>query len=161
MELALQSSVPVIHLDVDQGSDKVRVRALVGGDLGGPVRTSPRDLDLYSRVLRARSSWRRSSLLPKQELNIGSSLARLFDELVRFPVRLDSAHRILQRFQIFVVVLRELRILPIVRTHRLAGKRSRVIHRGMSCATLAADTPPPPLSSVTCRLRGRGRFPIG
>ena len=52
VELALRSSVPVIHLDVDQGSDEVRVRALVEGDAAGTFGTSPRDLNLYNRVIR-------------------------------------------------------------------------------------------------------------
>ncbi len=32
VELALQASVPVIHIDIDRGSDKVRMRALTEGD---------------------------------------------------------------------------------------------------------------------------------
>ncbi len=52
VELALRSSVPVIHLDVDQGSDEVRVRALVEGDAAGTFGTSPGDLNLYNRVIR-------------------------------------------------------------------------------------------------------------
>lgn len=52
VELALQSAVPVIHLDIDYGSDKVRMRALVGGDSGGNLGDSLRDPELYSRVLR-------------------------------------------------------------------------------------------------------------
>jgi hypothetical protein len=52
VELALQNSVPVIHLDIDTGSDKVRMRALVDGDAAGPFNASLRDSDLYSRVLR-------------------------------------------------------------------------------------------------------------
>jgi hypothetical protein len=52
VELALRSSVPVIHLDIDRGSDKVRVRALVDGDAAGPFGSSLRDPELYSRVLR-------------------------------------------------------------------------------------------------------------
>jgi hypothetical protein len=52
VELALQSSVPVLHLDIDRGSDKVRMRALVDGDETKPFAKSLRDPDLYSRVLR-------------------------------------------------------------------------------------------------------------
>jgi hypothetical protein len=52
VELALQNSVPVIHLDIDPGSDKVRLRALVDGDAIGPFGTSLRDPDLYRRVVR-------------------------------------------------------------------------------------------------------------
>lgn len=52
VELALQSAVPVIHLDIDYGSDKVRMRALVGGDSDEHLGEFLRDPDLYSRVLR-------------------------------------------------------------------------------------------------------------
>jgi hypothetical protein len=52
VELALQSSVPVIHIDIDPGSDEVRIRALVDGDASTPFGTSLRDPDLYSNVLR-------------------------------------------------------------------------------------------------------------
>ena len=52
VELALQSSVPVIHLDIDRGSDKVRVRALIDGDAAAAFGTSLKDSDLYVRVLR-------------------------------------------------------------------------------------------------------------
>jgi len=52
VELALQNAVPVIHLDIDRGSDEVRVRTLVDGDAAGTFGTSLRDPDLYSRVLR-------------------------------------------------------------------------------------------------------------
>ena len=51
VELALESSVPVLHIDIDRGSDKVRMRALVHGDVAGPFGRSVRDPDLYSRVL--------------------------------------------------------------------------------------------------------------
>lgn len=52
VELALQSSVPVIHIDIDRGSDKVRMRALIDGEQTKPLRKTLRDPDLYSRVLR-------------------------------------------------------------------------------------------------------------
>jgi hypothetical protein len=52
VELALRSSVPVIHIDIDPGSDEVRVRALVDGDASTPFETSLADPDLYSKVLR-------------------------------------------------------------------------------------------------------------
>lgn len=52
VELAMQSSVPVIHVDIDHGSDKVRIRALIDGEATQPSGTSIRDTDLYSRVLR-------------------------------------------------------------------------------------------------------------
>ena len=51
VELALQSAVPVIHIDIDRGSDKVRMRALIDGDLAGPFGRALPDPDLYSRVL--------------------------------------------------------------------------------------------------------------
>jgi hypothetical protein len=49
---ALQTGVPVIHIDIDHGSDEVRLRALVDGDATAPFGKSLRDPDLYSRVLR-------------------------------------------------------------------------------------------------------------
>lgn len=52
VELALQSSVPVIHIDIDRGSDKVRLRVLIEGDSTAPFGRSLRDPDLYSQVLR-------------------------------------------------------------------------------------------------------------
>ena len=52
VELALQSSVPVIHIDIDSGSDKVKMRALVDGEETRPLAKALRDPDLYSRVLR-------------------------------------------------------------------------------------------------------------
>ena len=52
VELALQQSVPVVHIDIERGSDKVRMRALVDGDAPGPFSRSLPDRDLYSRVLR-------------------------------------------------------------------------------------------------------------
>ena len=52
VEMALRTSVPVIHIEVDHVSDKVRVRALVDGDTESPFGTSLHDPDLYRRVLR-------------------------------------------------------------------------------------------------------------
>ena len=52
VELALQNSVPVIHIDIDRGSDKVRMRALIDGDAAGPFGTPLPESDLYSQVLR-------------------------------------------------------------------------------------------------------------
>lgn len=52
VELALRSSVPVIHIDIDRGSDKVRMRALIEGDAERPFGRSLRDPDLYRQVLR-------------------------------------------------------------------------------------------------------------
>lgn len=51
VELALQSSVPVLHIDIDRGSDKVRMRALIDGEATRPFGRSVRDPDLYSRLL--------------------------------------------------------------------------------------------------------------
>jgi hypothetical protein len=51
VELAVQNSVPVIHVDIDRGSDKVRMRALIDGDAAGPFGRSLPDPDLYSRAL--------------------------------------------------------------------------------------------------------------
>lgn len=52
VELALQQSVPVVHIDIERGSDRVRMRALVEGEPAGPFSRSLPDPDLYSRVLR-------------------------------------------------------------------------------------------------------------
>jgi hypothetical protein len=52
VELALQNSVPVIHIDIDRGSDKVSMRALIDGDTAGPLGTSLPESDLYSQMLR-------------------------------------------------------------------------------------------------------------
>ena len=52
VELALQNSIPIIHIEVDHISDQVRMRALVDGDQETPFAVSLRDQDLYSRVLR-------------------------------------------------------------------------------------------------------------
>ena len=49
VELALRNSVPVIHIDIDHGSDKVEMRALIDGEETPPTLADP---DLYSRVLR-------------------------------------------------------------------------------------------------------------
>lgn len=50
--LALRSSVPVIHIDVDHGSDQVRMRVLMEPGAEPPFRASLRDSELYSEVLR-------------------------------------------------------------------------------------------------------------
>ena len=52
VEMALQKSVPVIHIDIDEGSDQVRIRALTHGDTTVPFGESLHDPDLYNRVLR-------------------------------------------------------------------------------------------------------------
>lgn len=49
VELALQRMVPVIHIDIDRGSDEVRMRAIVGGDATIPLDESLHD---YSGLLR-------------------------------------------------------------------------------------------------------------
>lgn len=53
VELALQSSVPVIHIDIDKGSDRARMRAIIDGEVTKPFAKSLRDPDLYGRVLRS------------------------------------------------------------------------------------------------------------
>lgn len=52
VELALKASVPVIHIDIDEGSDDVRVRALIDGDSTVPFGGSLHDPHLYDEVLR-------------------------------------------------------------------------------------------------------------
>ena len=51
VELALRNSVPVIHIDIDRGSDQVEMRALIDGEETRPQATLA-DPDLFSRVLR-------------------------------------------------------------------------------------------------------------
>lgn len=53
VELALQSSVPVIHIDIDRGSNEVRMRALIGGDAMAPVGAALTDDASYRGLLRA------------------------------------------------------------------------------------------------------------
>lgn len=52
VELALNSSTPVIHLQIDHASDIVRMRALIDGDATVPFGASVDDSSVYSRVLR-------------------------------------------------------------------------------------------------------------
>ncbi len=52
VELALQNSVPVIHIDIDHGSDQVEMRALIDGEETQPLHATLAHPDLYSRVLR-------------------------------------------------------------------------------------------------------------
>jgi hypothetical protein len=52
VQLALQNSVPVIHIEVTPDSDQVRIRALVDADAGQADQTHLHDEELYSRVLR-------------------------------------------------------------------------------------------------------------
>ena len=51
VELALQSAVPVIHIDIAPRSDEVRMRALISGDTQADYRDSMRDPGLYKRLL--------------------------------------------------------------------------------------------------------------
>jgi hypothetical protein len=52
VEMALRSSVPVIHIDIDEGSDVVRIRALTDGNVTAGSGTSLHDTSLYGWVLR-------------------------------------------------------------------------------------------------------------
>ena len=52
VQMALQNSIPVIHIEVTHGRDDIRIRALLDPDSPEPFRTSLHDSDLYSRVLR-------------------------------------------------------------------------------------------------------------
>jgi hypothetical protein len=52
VELALQSSVPVIHIDINRGADEVKMRALIGGDVTAPVHASLADPGSYRGLLR-------------------------------------------------------------------------------------------------------------
>ena len=51
VELALQSSVPVIHVDITRGSDQVRLRAMIQGFAEENFSDSMRDPELYNRLL--------------------------------------------------------------------------------------------------------------
>ena len=51
VELALQSCLPVVHVDITRGSDKVRLRAMMGGVAEEHFTESVRDPDLYDRLL--------------------------------------------------------------------------------------------------------------
>jgi hypothetical protein len=52
VELALRRSVPVIHIDIDRGSDQVEMRALIDGEETQSLNATQGDPELYSRVLR-------------------------------------------------------------------------------------------------------------
>lgn len=52
VQMALEASVPVIHIEINRESGKVRMRALMDGDSPEPSAGSLRDRDLYDRVLR-------------------------------------------------------------------------------------------------------------
>jgi hypothetical protein len=51
--IALENGVPVIHIDIEPGTDALRMRALMGGAADGDYGTSLGDRELYERVLRA------------------------------------------------------------------------------------------------------------
>ena len=52
VELARQNSVPVVHIDINRGSEEVRMRALVGDDAMEPEDGSLLDPDSYCGLLR-------------------------------------------------------------------------------------------------------------
>jgi hypothetical protein len=52
VELAMQASVPVIHIDIDHGSAQIRIRALTERDMTVPFGTSLHDPELYGDVIR-------------------------------------------------------------------------------------------------------------
>jgi hypothetical protein len=49
--LALEQSIPVIHIEVSHDTDQIRIRALLG-DASEPSAASVEDSELYNRVLR-------------------------------------------------------------------------------------------------------------
>jgi hypothetical protein len=51
VELALQSSVPVVHVDITRGSDKLRLRAMMRGVAEENFTESMLDPDIYNRLL--------------------------------------------------------------------------------------------------------------
>jgi len=52
VELALQSGVPVIHIDIRRGAGDMRMRALVGGDVTAPVHALLAGPNSYRGLLR-------------------------------------------------------------------------------------------------------------
>ena len=52
VELALESCVPVIHVDIDRGTDRVRVRALVSGGAPKPLGRSGKSTGAYESLLK-------------------------------------------------------------------------------------------------------------
>jgi hypothetical protein len=52
VEMALQSSVPVIHIEVASDTGEIRIRALIDGHAHEPSDQSLQDAELYNRVLR-------------------------------------------------------------------------------------------------------------
>lgn len=50
--MAVQSAVPVIHIDIERDSARFRIRALIEGEASPSPGKSLRDPELYSRVLR-------------------------------------------------------------------------------------------------------------
>lgn len=52
VKMALQNSVPVIHIEVSHASDEIRIRALLDPNSPEPFLTSLHDPDLYKRVVR-------------------------------------------------------------------------------------------------------------
>jgi hypothetical protein len=52
VELALQSSVPLIHIAIDRGSARVRIRTLVDGSASKAMAPSSRRSELYNKLLR-------------------------------------------------------------------------------------------------------------
>lgn len=52
VELALQSSVPVIHIEVSKDSDEVRIRTLIDGEPANELDSSVHNRELYINVLR-------------------------------------------------------------------------------------------------------------
>jgi hypothetical protein len=52
VELALQSAVPIIHIDIKRGADDVKMHAIVGGDVAAPVHASLAGPDSYRGLLR-------------------------------------------------------------------------------------------------------------
>jgi hypothetical protein len=52
VELALQSSIPVIHIDIDRGSDEVWMRAITAGEATPPIAADLQHSDFYGGLLR-------------------------------------------------------------------------------------------------------------
>ena len=52
VQMALENSVPVIHIEVTRDREDIRIRALLDPDSPEPFRSSHHDSELYNRVLR-------------------------------------------------------------------------------------------------------------
>jgi hypothetical protein len=76
VEMALRSSVPVIHIDIDEGSDMVRIRALTDSGKTTPFGTSLRDPEFYEAVLHRAFKLQRSKQRDASPAPVTAAVAR-------------------------------------------------------------------------------------